>query len=147
MRVLGIITARGGSKSIPNKNIALLGGRPLLAYTADAVRGAHLLTRTILSTDDLRIADVGRDCGLEVPFMRPPELAGDDVQTLPVLQDVVRRLEAAGERYDAVLTLQPTSHFRQSVDIDGSIELLEQSKADSVVSYVKVGGKHPARMM
>lgn len=146
MRVLGIVTARGGSKSITNKNIALLGGRPLLTYTGDAVRGAHLLTRTVLSTDDEQIAEVGRACGLEVPFMRPPELAGDEVPTLPVLQHVVRELEASGEYYDAVLTLQPTSPFRQADDIDGSIELMERTNADSVISYVEVGGKHPARM-
>lgn len=146
MRVLGIVTARGGSKSITNKNIALLGGRPLLTYTGDAVRDAHLLTRTVLSTDDEQIAEVGRACGLEVPFMRPPELAGDEVPTLPVLQHVVKELEAAGEYYDAIMTLQPTSPFRQADDIDGSIELMERTNADSVISYVEVGGKHPARM-
>ena len=146
MRVLGIVTARGGSKSIPHKNIALLGGRPLLTYTADAVRDARLLTRTVLSTDDERIADIGRACGLDVPFMRPAELAGDETPTLPVLQHVVRQLEADGEYYDAVLTLQPTSPFREAADIDGSIELMERTKADSVVAYVLVGGKHPARM-
>lgn len=147
MRVLGIVTARGGSKSIRNKNLALLGGRPLLTYTADAVRNAHLLTRTVLSTEDEQIAEVGRACGLDVPFMRPTELAGDEVPTLPVLQHVVREFEASGEYYDAVLTLQPTSPLRQAVDIDGSIELMESTNADSVVSYVEVGGKHPARMI
>ena len=146
MRVLGVVTARGGSKSIPNKNIALLGGRPLLTYTVEAVRNARLLTRTVLSTDDERIADIARDCGLEVPFMRPSELAGDETPTLPVLQHAVRQLEADGEAYDAVLTLQPTSPFREARDIDGSIELMKRTNADSVVAYAEVGGKHPARM-
>jgi len=146
MRVLGIITARGGSKGIPRKNIRLLAGKPLLQYTAEAAHAATHLTRTILSTDDPEIVEVGRACGVEVPFLRPPELARDDTPTLPVIQDTVRRLEAAGEHFDAVLILQPTNPLRRPEDIDGSIELLEQTGADSVISFVDVGEKHPARM-
>jgi len=146
MRVLGIVTARGGSKGIPRKNIAPLLGKPLLAYTAEAALHAKRLTRIILSTEDEEIARVGREYGLEVPFMRPAELARDDTPTIPVLQDVVRRLENAGEAYDAVLALQPTNPFRLAEDIDGAIELLERTGADSVIAFVDVGEKHPARM-
>lgn len=146
MNVLGIITARGGSKGIPRKNIIPVGGKPLLQYTADAARAARRLTRVVLSTDDPEIAEVGRRCGVEVPFLRPPELARDDTPTLPVIQDVLRRLEAAGEHYDAVLILQPTNPLRRPSDIDGAIELLERTGADSVISFVEVGEKHPARM-
>jgi CMP-N-acetylneuraminic acid synthetase len=146
LKVLGIVPARGGSKGIPGKNIAPLAGRPLLAYTAAAALGAARLSRVVLSTDDPVIAQVGLECGLDVPFMRPPELAGDDVKTLEVLQYVVRRLEAAAERYDAVLTLQPTTPLRTAADVDGAIELLEHTGADSVISFVDVGEKHPARM-
>jgi len=148
MRVLGVITARGGSKGIPRKNIAPLGGRPLLAYTADAVRASSRLTRTVLSTEDEEIAAVGRSLGLEVPFLRPAELARDDTPSLPVVQDVVRRLEQAegGPRYDAVMVLQPTSPLREAADIDGAIGLLERTGADSVISFTDVGEKHPARM-
>jgi len=146
MRVLGIVTARGGSKGIPRKNIVPLLGRPLLAYTADAALAARRLTRVILSTEDEEIAEVGRRCGLEVPFMRPPDLARDDTPTIPVLQDAVRRLEALGDRYDAVLTLQPTNPLRTPGDIDGAIALMEATGADSVISFVDVGEKHPARM-
>jgi CMP-N-acetylneuraminic acid synthetase len=146
MRVLGIVTARGGSKGIPRKNICLLAGKPLLQYTADAALAAQRITRVVLSTDNSEIAEVGRKCGLEVPFLRPPELALDDTSTIPVLQDVVRRLEAAGDRYDAVLTLQPTNPLRRPSDIDGAIELLERSGADSVISFVDAGERHPARM-
>jgi D-3-phosphoglycerate dehydrogenase len=81
-----------------------------------------------------------------VPFLRPKELAADDVPTLPVLQHVIRKLEQAGEVYDAILTLQPTNPLRQVGDIDGAIELLEKSGADSVISFVDVGERHPARM-
>src|SRR3954451_5946410 len=74
MQVLGIITARGGSKGIPRKNIASLMGRPLLAYTAEAAPAARRLSRVVISTDDPEIAQVARECGVEVPFMRPGEL-------------------------------------------------------------------------
>jgi CMP-N,N'-diacetyllegionaminic acid synthase len=142
------VTARGGSKGIPRKNIRSLCGKPLLQYTAEAALGSRRLSRVILSTEDEEIADVGRRCGLEVPFLRPRELAGDDTPTVPVLQDVVRRLEQANsdEPYDAILTLQPTNPLRRTEDIDGAITLLEQSRANSVISFVEVGEKHPARM-
>ena len=146
MRVLAIIPARGGSKGIPRKNIRLLAGKPLLQYTAEAARLAKRLTRTILSTEDREIAEVGRACGVEVPFMRPPELARDDTPTLPVLQDAVRRLEDSGDRFEAVMILQPTNPLRRPADIDGAVELLERTSADSVISFVDVGEKHPARM-
>lgn len=146
MRTLGIVTARGGSKGIPRKNLALLLGKPLLAYTAEAALAARRLARVVVSTEDEEIARVGREWGLEVPFLRPAELARDDTPTIPVLQDVVRRLEAAGERYDAVFTLQPTNPLRRAEDIDGAVELLERTGADSVISFVDVGDKQPARM-
>lgn len=145
MRVLGIITARGGSKGIPNKNLVNLCGKPLLEYTAIAAANSNL-TRTVLSTDDEQIAAVGRELGIEVPFMRPAELAKDETPTIPVLQDVVRRLEVEGDRIDAIFTLQPTNPFRTVEDINGAIELLDKTDCDSVISFVDVGEKHPARM-
>ena len=117
-----------------------------MAYTAEAARASKKLARTVLSTDDPAIAAVGREFGLETPFLRPPELARDDTPTLPVLQDVVGRLEAAGDRYDAVFLLQPTNPLRLPSDIDGAIELLEETGADSVISFSDVGERHPARM-
>jgi len=141
-----VIPARGGSKGIPRKNIALLKGKPLLAYTAEVALAANRLSRVVLSTDDKEIADIGRRYGLEVPFMRPGELAGDDVPTIAVLQNVVSRLSQLGDHYDAVFTLQPTSPLRQKEDIDGAIDLLEKTGADSVISFVDVGERHPARM-
>lgn len=144
--MLGVVTARGGSKGIPRKNIAPLAGRPLLAYTAEAALAARRLTRVILSTDDDEIASVGRSLGLEVPFRRPVDLAQDDTPTLPVLQDAVRRLEEIGQAFAAVFVLQPTNPLRTCKDIDGSIDLLEKSGADSVISFTPVGERHPARM-
>jgi len=146
MRILGVIIARGGSKGILRKNLAPLLGKPLLAYTAEAALASKHLTRTVLSTEDEEIASVGRQHGLEIPFLRPRELALDDTPTIPVIQYTVRELEARSEYYDAVMVLQPTNPLRRPEDIDGAIELLQQTAADSVISFVDVREKHPARM-
>ena len=146
MRVLGIITARGGSKSILRKNLVMVGGKTLLKHTAAAALRATRLTRVVVSTDDEEIAASARQCGLQVPFMRPAELARDETPTIPVLQDVIRRLAETDEPYDAVFTLQPTNPLRIASDIDGAIELLQRTGADSVIGFTPVGERHPARM-
>lgn len=146
MRVLGVVTARGGSKGIPGKNIHLLRGKPLIQYTAEAALTAQRLTRVIVSTDDEAIARVSRQCGLDVPFLRPPELSRDDTPSVPVVQHAVRTLAEQGDHYDAIFLLQPTNPLRLASDIDGSIELLESTGADAVIGFVDVGERHPARM-
>jgi len=146
VRVLGLIPARGGSKGVPRKNLRLVAGKPLLAYTAAAALAARRLSRVVLSTEDEEIAELGRRCGLEVPFLRPVELAQDTSPMLPVVQHAMRMLEASHDRFDAVCLLQPTNPLRRAVDIDGAIDLLEHSGADSVISFVEVGDRHPARM-
>lgn len=142
MRVLGIVTARGGSKGVPRKNIRELGGKPLIAWTAEAARQATRLARTVLTTDDEEIATVGRRHGLDVPFMRPPELALDTTPSLPVLQHAVATLEAAGDRYDAICLLQPTNPLRKPDTIDACIALLESTAADSVVTVLPIPAEH-----
>jgi CMP-N,N'-diacetyllegionaminic acid synthase len=142
VRILAIIPARGGSKGVPRKNIRLLAGKPLLRYTAEAALGCKQLTRVVLTTDDQEIAAVGRECGLDVPFLRPPELARDDTPTLPVVQHAVDFLEKAGERFDAVCLLQPTAPLRRSEDIRSCIDLLESTGADSVVTVLPVPPEH-----
>jgi CMP-N,N'-diacetyllegionaminic acid synthase len=142
MRVLAIIPARGGSKGIPRKNIRLLAGKPLLQYTAEAALSAESLTRVILSTEDQETAEVGRKCGLEVPFLRPSELAQDDTPTLPVVQYTLRILEETGEKYDAVCLLQPTSPFRTAKSIDECIDLLVRVRADCVLTVLSVPQKY-----
>lgn len=138
MRVLGLIPARGGSKGIARKNIRLLCGKPLLQYTADAALAARHLAKLILSTEDEEIADVGRRCGLEVPFLRPAELAEDITPTLPVVVHAVRWMEEHGERFDAVCLLQPTNPLRRSDDIDECIELMGRTDADTVLTVLPV---------
>ena len=138
MNVLGVIPARGGSKGIPSKNLASLGGRPLLAYTADAAKASRTLTRTIVSTDDVAIADCARSLGLEVPFLRPASLATDDVPMLPVVQHAIGTMRECGCAADIVVLLQPTSPCRRAEHIDAAVEALQRTRADSVVSVVEV---------
>ncbi len=139
MEVLGVIPARGGSKSIPRKNLAVSAGRPLLEWTAQAVNCCAALTRTVLSTEDAEIAEVGRRLGLEVPFMRPPELAMDDSPIVPVLKHLLTNLKSNGDYHpDIVVLLQPTSPLRTSGPIDEAVRLLIDTGADTIVSVVQV---------
>ncbi len=137
-QVIGVIPARGGSKGIRRKNLVLLAGRPLLAYTCEAALGARSLDRVVLSTDDPEIADVGRRNGIEVPFLRPTELAGDDVPMVAVLQHILEWVEKEGENAEALVLLQPTSPLRTSQHIDAAVEIFYEKHADTVVSVVQV---------
>jgi len=139
MNILGLIPARGGSKSIPHKNIAPLRGQPLLTYTCEAALSSRCLSRTLLSTDDEAIAQVGRESGIDVPFKRPDELARDDTPSLAVAQHAVRWLaDNEGWQADILVLLQPTSPLRRAFHIDGALDLLIQAGADTVVSVVEV---------
>ncbi len=124
---------------MPRKNLALISGNSLLRYTAEAALASKKLSRVVLSTDDQEIAEEARACGIEVPFMRPAELARDETPTLPVLQHAVKQLESEGEIVDAVCILQPTHPFRTADDIDLCIELLEKHQdADSAMTIAPV---------
>jgi CMP-N-acetylneuraminic acid synthetase len=142
MRVLGLIPARGGSKGVPRKNIKLLCGKPLIEYAAQSALASKRLSRIVLSTEDEEIRQVGKACGLDAPFLRPPELARDDTPMLPVAQHAMRWLEARGERHDALCLLQPTNPLRRPEDIDACIELLERSNADAVATVLPVPSEY-----
>jgi len=149
VKILAIITARGGSKGVPGKNLKLLAGKPLLAYTIEAAGACSALDRVILSTEDAAIADLGRSLGCEVPFMRPAELSQDDTPHLPVIQHAASWMRDHA-RYvpDAVMVLQPTSPLRTAADISAAVALLESSGADSVLSVSEVPGhSHPSRTL
>jgi CMP-N,N'-diacetyllegionaminic acid synthase len=149
MKVLGVVTARGGSKGLPGKNLKLLAGKPLIAYSIDAALRSGVFDRLVLSTDDPSIADIARASGCEVPFMRPSELALDSTPHLPVMIHAVAWLrDHEGYRCDAVMTLQPTSPFRTPDDIRNAVRLLESSGADSVVGVSAVPPHfNPMRML
>jgi CMP-N-acetylneuraminic acid synthetase len=138
MKVLGLVPARGGSQGIPRKNTRFLAGRPLLAYTADAAGKARRLSRVVLSTEDPEIAEIGQRCGLEVPFLRPAELARDESPMLPVVQHALRWLEERGDQFDAVCLLQPSSPLRRYEDIDACVTMLEDKNADAVVTVLPI---------
>lgn len=138
MAVVAVVPARSGSKRVPGKNIRLCAGRPLLAWTADAALAARAIDRVILSSDDVQVAKVGRACGLEVPWLRPTEIAADDAPMIPVLVHVLDWLEGEGVTVEAVVLLQPTSPLRTAGDIDGAIALFRSSGADTVVTVMAV---------
>ncbi|MFX1391958.1 MAG: cytidylyltransferase domain-containing protein [Promethearchaeota archaeon] len=139
-KFLGIITARGGSKGIPRKNIKLLAGKPLIEYTFNAVKKSKLINRVILSSDDDEIIEFSKNRGIEAPFKRPAELATDDAKSIDVLTHAVVFLKKIEEYTpDYIITLQPTSPFRIAKDIDNAIELvIKNNEADSLVSVIKV---------
>jgi CMP-N-acetylneuraminic acid synthetase len=138
MRILAIIPARGGSKGVPRKNIKLLSGVPLLAYTSRVAKKSHLISKVVLSTDDQEIAQVGMEEGIEVPFLRPSELAQDSTPTLPVLQHALAHYDSKGENFDAVCLLEVTSPFRTLDFLEASITKFISSGADSLVSVLPV---------
>lgn len=132
--VTALIPARGGSKSIPGKNIKELGGHPLIAYSIAAGLQSALVDRVIVSTDDEEIAAVSRSCGAETPFLRPAELAGDTVTDLPVFVHALNWLrDREGSLPDSIIHLRPTSPFRPVSCIDDAVRLLmSDPHADSV---------------
>lgn len=141
-KVLAIIPARGGSKGLPNKNIILLAGEPLLSWTIKQAMQSELIDRIILSTDSDEIAAVARKCGLEVPFLRPPEFALD---TSPSWEAVLHAISIhKNENYDYIVLLEPTSPLRKKTDIDEAIKKIIERKAVALISVGVVHTEHPA---
>ncbi len=132
--VLALIPARGGSKSIPRKNIRPFAGHPLIAFSIAAGLGAETVTRVVVSTDDEEIAQVSRHYGAETPFLRPGEFSQDDTPDLPVFQHALRWLaENEGYHPEIVVQLRPTSPFRRRRYIDEAVyRLMERPEADAV---------------
>ena len=134
-KILAVITARGGSKGIPQKNIKMLLGKPLIAYTIKVALQSKTLNRTIVSTNDETIAHISKQYGAEVPFLRPQHLATDTATSLSVLQHAVRYLEEKEDYLaDIIVCLQPTSPLRSAEDIDQAVNLCLSTGSDSVVS-------------
>jgi len=129
--VLAVIAARGGSKGLPNKNVADLGGRPVVAWSVAAGKGSRYVDRLILSSDDPKIIRAARAAGGEAPFKRPARLATDTASIYPVL---FHALDALKEPYDYIVLLQATSPLRTAEDIDACIRLCHRVGAPAVVS-------------
>ena len=146
VRALGVIPARGGSKSVSRKNLYPLCGRPLIAWTIGPSLRAKRLDRVIVSTDDADIAEVARELGAEVPFLRPPALAADDTPDLPVFQHALAALREREDYVpDAIVHLRPTQPMRTAAQIDEVIDLWARSGADCVKSIRPVA-EHPFKM-
>ena len=147
LEVLAVVQARGGSKSIPRKNIRPLAGHPLVAYSIAAGLAAQSVTRLIVSTDDPEIAAISRDYGAEAPFLRPPELARDDSPDLPLFQHALRWLEDnEGYRPDIVVQLRPTSPLRPAGLIDEAMEKLRSCPETDCVRGVTRPKQNPYKM-
>ena len=133
--MLAIIPARGGSKGVPGKNIKLLCGKPLIVYTIESAMAAKSIDRLILSTDDEEIAEVAKKVGVEIPFMRPVELAQDNSLAIDNYIYTIERLNREFDcNYEEFVVLLPTVPLRTSEDIDKAVELFSQKNAESVIS-------------
>ncbi|MEI6807425.1 MAG: acylneuraminate cytidylyltransferase family protein [bacterium] len=144
--ILGLIVARGGSKGVPRKNLRLVGGKPLLHWTFEAAQMSRLLTRTILSTDDEVMVAYARSERIEVPFMRPPELATDAATAVDVTLHALQWLASHESCHpDYVVLLQPTSPLRTAEDIDGCVEMAMKRGVAAVISVVE-SREHPCLM-
>lgn len=140
-RVLCVIPARAGSKGVPGKNTRLLAGRPLVAYTFDCARECVSLDRVIVSTDSPDVADLARAAGIDVPFMRPAELATDQSGTIDVLLHTMRFVEQQeGAPYDLVLLLHATCPFRLPEDVDACLGLVAEDGAESAFTVSRSHG-------
>lgn len=142
MEYLALIPARGGSKGIPGKNLKLLAGKPLIAWTIEAAKASKKISLVVVTTDCPEIAKVSRCYGAEVPFLRPPELATDEAPTEPALIHAVNFFKAEEVEPDAIVLLQPTSPLRFPGTIDDAIQKFETSKADSLLGVVKSHSFH-----
>lgn len=146
-RILAVTLARGGSKSVPRKNIRPIRGVPLIAYTiAEALR-SELVTRYIVSTDDEKIREVAMRYGGEAPFLRPAELASDTATSLDAIKHAVAWAEAdEGREYDFVVELMVTNPMKTSEDIDAALKKIIDTGADSVIGVVQLEDHHPIRI-
>lgn len=134
--MLAIIPARGGSKRLSGKNIKILNGKPLIAWTIEAAKKSQFITRLVCSTDTSEIAEVAKKNGAEIPFMRPKKLATD---TAKAIDNYIFTIEELKKRenniYKDFVVLQPTSPLRKANDIDKAIDLFREKDAESVISY------------
>lgn len=136
--VLAVVPARSGSKGVPGKNVLPLAGRTLVERAADAARDSGVVDRCVLSTDSEQIAEIGRRAGIDVPFLRPAQLAGDETPMQPVIEHALLALEQDGYQPDVILVLQPTAPLRTGAQLRDAVSLLASTGADSVVSVVEI---------
>ena len=147
--VLAVVSARGGSKGIPRKNLRTIGGRPLVALAGDVARNVPEIDRAVISTDDADIARVAKDAGLDAPFVRPEGLSSDTATSLDVLIHAVETVERLDQRrYDVVALLEPTSPMRTPEQVSATIRMLVERDFDSVWTVSMTDTKaHPLKQL
>ena len=144
-KILCVVPARGGSKGLPGKNIKMLIDKPLIAWSIEQGLGSKYVNEVIVSTDSEEVAEIAKNYGARVPFLRPDFLAQDDSSTADVLVHMINELEKIGETFDYILLLEPTSPLREVNDIDKAFEqLLSIPQAKSIVGISKVESQHPS---
>jgi CMP-N,N'-diacetyllegionaminic acid synthase len=144
LRILALITARGGSKRLPGKNIRSLGGRPLIAWSVEVVQGVPSICDILVSTDDRDIANIAADMGALVPWLRPAELATDSASSVDVSLHAIDWYESYSSKVDGLLLLQPTSPFRSRITLERGITLFSANRYRPVVG-VSPAKSHPMR--
>ena len=144
--ILAIITARGGSKGVPGKNIKNLGGKPLIAWTIEAAKKSKYIDRLITTSDSNEIIKISEEYGSEAPFVRPSSLANDLSRQEDAITHAMEWVEKNDKRYDYILLLQPTSPFRDAVEINAVVELLESNPKARSIMVVKKSEKNPLMM-
>jgi N,N'-diacetyl-8-epilegionaminate cytidylyltransferase len=139
MNVTGFIFARGGSKGVPRKNVKLLGGKPLIAYAIEAALGSKFIKRVVVSTDDAEIADVARQHGADVPFMRPADLATDKASEWLAWRHAINAVNAEQGQapLDVFVSVPATSPMRIAADVDACVETHLASKADVTITVTE----------
>lgn len=134
MRVVALVPARIGSKRLPKKNIKILSGKPLIAWTIETAKKSKYIDEIVVSTDDAEIAKIAKKYGAEIPFIRPAEISGDDALSIDVVIHAISNLP----KFDWLLLLQPTSPLRRVTDIDNIFEFCQNYKASSAASVYKL---------
>ena len=136
--MIAIIPARGGSRGLPKKNLKLLNGIPLICHSIKAALASKSIKRVIVSTDDKEIAKISKNCGAEVPFIRPTSLADDDSMVMDAYFHAIDKIfEETKRAIDSFVALLPTVPLRLADDIDKAVNIFKSKKADSVISVVK----------
>ena len=146
LRVLALVPARAGSKGLPGKNIRPLLGKPLLAWPIEAARASRYVDRVVISTDSVEFAALAQAAGADVPFLRPAEHASDTAPSIAFIEHALDTLAAAGDRFDLLVLLEPTSPLTEAADIDAALEALVAARpwAESIVGVTGLVSTHPA---
>ena len=146
-KFLAVVTARGGSKGLPGKNIKVLNGKPLIGWTLEQIKASKLIDEIFISTDSMEIAEVCKQFSVDVPSLRPESLARDVTSSMDVLAYTIELLEKQGKMFDYVMLLEPTSPLRKKGDLDNIMMLAgDNPEYDGVISLGEVCSEHPSIM-